>query len=83
MQMSSSDQGQGTNIFLRVKWRTKCDYFFGAQKSKGRNKTLFIRMQSHNLMEQFLWGKKKNTLIEMGKLWDDVIDDIFDEKHFL
>lgn len=34
-------------------------------------------------MEQFLWGKKKNTLIEMGKLWDDVIDDIFDEKHFL
>lgn len=27
--------------------------------------------------------KKKSTLIEMGKLWDDVIDDIFDEKHFL
>lgn len=35
-------------------------------------------------MEQFLWEKKKkSTLIEMGKLWDDVIDDIFDEKHFL
>lgn len=62
MQVSSSEQGQGTNVFLRLKRRTKCDsVFFSAQRSKGR-KTKPFSLECKTIIWWNNCCRKKNSL---------------------